>query len=227
MKVPAAVWAAGLLCLQGADATALVAKRLADMAAKGLSPNGSPRTLSERVHGNSPSVVEIPEEYVKIPLDHFAKDKNYDYDGYFYNRFYVYEDGYKPGAPVFIWDVGEQSAEGVAQSRLDKTNPFRQIVDKYNGLAIVWEHRYCKPASYGEFTALAATDNKQTATQPPSPFSSRLLLRLTGGSTPSKRSPTSISLRNSSRGKTSIMISLRKRRLGSWLAPVTLECARL
>lgn len=142
MMVSAAVWAVGLLSLQGANANALVAKRLHDLAERGLNLDGSPMKSSNDILRRAENET-IPEEYAKLPLDHFAENKNYDYDGYFYNRFWVREKGYKPGAPVFIYDVGETSADYYVKTRLqDPNDPFRQIVDKYNGLAILWEHRY-------------------------------------------------------------------------------------
>lgn len=147
MKVSTAVWAAGLLSLQGADANMLIAKRIADLADRGLDIAGSPLPSSNEIWKRAENETAVQPEYVKLPLDHFAKNKNYDYDGYFYNRFWVREEGYKPGAPVFIWDVGEADASGYVKTRLmDPNNAFRQVVDKYNGLAILWEHRYRKSA---------------------------------------------------------------------------------
>lgn len=89
---------------------------------------------------------EIVAEYVELPLNHFGKKGSSD--GTFYNRFWVSTDAYKPGAPIFLYDVGEANGANYVDSRLRRnvttTNAFRGMVDKYQGIGIVWEHRYCK-----------------------------------------------------------------------------------
>jgi hypothetical protein len=89
----------------------------------------------------------IVPEYVQLPIDNFAKNKNqpYSYHGTFNNRFWVAESAYKPGGPVFIYDVGEADAEPNALFRLqNETSFFKQLVGSYGGVGIVWEHRFCK-----------------------------------------------------------------------------------
>lgn len=82
----------------------------------------------------------IAEEYVTLKLDQFGKSKDT-----FNNRFWVAESGYKAGGPVFIYDVGEADASDSWQFRLqNETSFFKQIVDQFGGIGIVWEHRYCK-----------------------------------------------------------------------------------
>ena len=94
---------------------------------------------------SSAEVEEVLPEYVELPLNHFSKDSS---DGTFYNRFWVSTDAYKPGAPIFLYDVGEADGENYVDTRLRRnvttTNAFRGMVDKYNGIGIVWEHRYCE-----------------------------------------------------------------------------------
>ncbi len=83
---------------------------------------------------------KISEEFVSLKLDHFGKG-----EGTFNNRFWVAESGYKPGGPVFIYDVGEADASGSWQFRLqNETSFFKQIVDQFGGVGIVWEHRFCE-----------------------------------------------------------------------------------
>jgi hypothetical protein len=83
---------------------------------------------------------KIAEEYVSLKLDQFGKSKET-----FNNRFWVAESGYKAGGPVFIYDVGEADASGSWQFRLqNETSFFKQIVDQFGGVGIVWEHRFCK-----------------------------------------------------------------------------------
>ncbi|KAF2002172.1 peptidase S28 [Amniculicola lignicola CBS 123094] len=110
----------------------------------GLLPDGTPMEVDPALRlrhrqATTPEVV-VP-EYVKLPIDNFAK--NAREHGYFYNRYWVAQSAYKPGAPVFIYDVGEANAEGNALFRiLNETSFFKQLVDKYNGIGIVWEHRF-------------------------------------------------------------------------------------
>lgn len=81
----------------------------------------------------------IAEEYVSLKLDQFGKSKET-----FNNRFWVAESGYKAGGPVFIYDVGEADASGSWKFRLqNETSFFKQIVDQFGGVGIVWEHRFC------------------------------------------------------------------------------------
>lgn len=82
----------------------------------------------------------INPEFVTLPLDHFGSEDA----GTFENRFWVAESGYKgAGRPVFIYDAGEADAEPNALFRLqNETSFFKQIVDAFGGIGIVWEHRY-------------------------------------------------------------------------------------
>jgi hypothetical protein len=80
----------------------------------------------------------IEPEYVNLPVDHFG-----DHPGTFKNRFWVSEVDYKPGGPVFVYDVGEANASASAVARLtNETSFFKQMVQQFNGIGIVWEHRY-------------------------------------------------------------------------------------
>ncbi|KAH7121123.1 serine carboxypeptidase S28-domain-containing protein [Dendryphion nanum] len=125
---------------------------LADM---GLLPDGTPmeeelqapQIAEMRIAATSnrpkPPKENIVEEYVSLPIDHFAKNRDYTQQGSFFNRFWVAESAYKPGGPVFLYDVGEADAKPNALFRLqNETSFFKQLVDKYNGVGIVWEHRY-------------------------------------------------------------------------------------
>ena len=148
MRSPISLAAVALALLQGADALNAAIQRefnlLADM---GLNPDmnnllSAPSSSAasaavSRLQSSSESIVE---EFVALKLDQFGKDKTT-----FNNRFWVAESGYKPGGPVFIYDVGEANAESSALFRLqNETSFFKQIVDMYGGVGIVWEHRFCK-----------------------------------------------------------------------------------
>ncbi|KAG0136168.1 serine carboxypeptidase S28-domain-containing protein [Tuber indicum] len=83
-------------------------------------------------------------ETVKLPLDHFG-----NHPGTFENRYWVLEEFYQPGNPVFIYDAGEGNAEPSVQDRLvHSASFFRQIVQEFNGIGIVWEHRYYGASSH-------------------------------------------------------------------------------
>jgi hypothetical protein len=144
MRSPISFAALALALLQGADALNAAIQRefnlLADM---GLNPDlGAPSASvsSAAVSRLQSSAESIVEEFVALKLDQFGNDKTT-----FNNRFWVAESGYKPGGPVFIYDVGEANAESSAVFRLqNETSFFKQIVDMYGGVGIVWEHRFCK-----------------------------------------------------------------------------------
>lgn len=128
-------------------------RKFSEMAEMGLNPDGSPMDRAPEIMETMmvseappppPPNETIEAEYVELPLDNFAKHGNYAYEGTFNNRFWVRESAYKPGGPVFIYDVGEADAGDYWKSRLtNDTNFFYQMVSKYNGIGIVWEHRYC------------------------------------------------------------------------------------
>ncbi|OAK97302.1 peptidase S28 [Phaeosphaeriaceae sp. SRC1lsM3a] len=87
-----------------------------------------------------PPAENITAEYVSLPIDHFDPTKK---SGTFNNRYWVASRAYKPGGPVFIYDVGEANASSNALFRIqNSTSFFKQIVDQYNGIGIVWEHRF-------------------------------------------------------------------------------------
>lgn len=96
----------------------------------------------------------------QLPVDHFGKHTKT-----FENRYWVLEEFYKPGSPIFskpqspififnhyrtlltklygiVYDAGEGDAEPGVQNRLvANASFFRQIVSEFSGMGIVWEHR--------------------------------------------------------------------------------------
>ncbi|KAF2737705.1 hypothetical protein EJ04DRAFT_95415 [Polyplosphaeria fusca] len=155
MRSCIAAGAVALSLLQGAAASAGAWQRkLSIMADMGLLPDGSPmdpaafesalKFAKIGVAGGPPPPNDtIYPEYVELPLDNFAEDGDYAEEGTFFNRYWVSQSAYKPGGPVFLYDVGEGNAQPNALFRLQNvTSFFKQIVDKYNGIGIVWEHRY-------------------------------------------------------------------------------------
>jgi hypothetical protein len=167
MRSSVSIAAVALALLQGTNALNTAMQRkfnlLADM---GLNPDGSAmvsfsddvdspdftalQSLKLATTSDSPVVASvkaqnITPEYVELPIDHFAHKKNQDasYQGTFFNRYWVSTSGYRPGGPVFFYDTGEADAEPGALQRLQNTTSFfKQLVDEYGGIGIVWEHRF-------------------------------------------------------------------------------------
>jgi hypothetical protein len=165
MRSSTCVVALALALLQGTAAmNNAMARKFGLLADMGMNPDGTPMDTpsaeedtfsiqgldaSAADSASAVSVAAAPEvitpEYVELPIDNFAKDKgqNTAYQGTFFNRYWVSSSSYKPGSPVFIYDVGEANAEPNALFRLQNaTSFFKQMVDKYNGIGIVWEHRF-------------------------------------------------------------------------------------
>ena len=166
MRSSVSVAAVALALLQGSDAlNAAIQRKLNLLADMGMNPDGSAmvtfsddpensafdatalKSLRVATTSNSPAVLaaaplrNITPEYVELPLDHFAYRKGQDssYHGKFFNRYWVNMDAYKPGGPVFLYDTGEADAEPGALTRLlNETSFFKQLVDDYNGIGIVW-----------------------------------------------------------------------------------------
>ncbi|QIX02443.1 hypothetical protein AMS68_007960 [Peltaster fructicola] len=101
--------------------------------------NGVIRPASPSLHSRQPST-----QTLQIPIDHSNNGSNT-----FSNRFWVNSTYYKSGAPVFFMDVGEATAsDDLIQSCLMEAydpSAVMQLARKYNGLAIMMEHRF-----YGE-----------------------------------------------------------------------------
>ncbi|KKK26401.1 hypothetical protein ARAM_002187 [Aspergillus rambellii] len=67
----------------------------------------------------------IPAEYVPIPIDH--------------------EDPHVvlySGRPVFLYDAGESSAEPSLVHLTSETSFFNSMIQEFNAIGILWEHRY-------------------------------------------------------------------------------------
>ncbi|KAJ5819597.1 hypothetical protein N7474_005188 [Penicillium riverlandense] len=99
----------------------------------------------ERVHLPflmGPMQAAVDTEWTTIPVDH--EDESV---GTYQNRYWVSEDYYRPGGPIIVYDVGETSAQSSAMAYLaaNKASFFSEILKEFNGMGIVWEHRY-----YGE-----------------------------------------------------------------------------
>ncbi|KAL7275430.1 hypothetical protein RUND412_001618 [Rhizina undulata] len=80
-------------------------------------------------------------EAVELPVDHFG-----DYNGTFLNRYWVVDEFYEPGGPIFTFDTGESPGANYYLGYLTRNASFfNQYLREFNALGILWEHRY-----YGE-----------------------------------------------------------------------------
>jgi Serine carboxypeptidase S28 len=123
------------------------------MSSFGLNPDGtSVNPLMKRAPVEE-KIVQIKPETIELPLDHYDLSK-----GTFQNRYWVWDKWYKPGAPVFLFDAGEGNAEpGSLRWLQSSQSAFAELVKKFNGIGMVWEHRY-----YGASTPVAMNE-KTTA----------------------------------------------------------------
>jgi Serine carboxypeptidase S28 len=116
-----------------------VLKHNHEMATQNMYPDGTPMDLEMadmlRRRQAKPEA-KFQTEWARLPLDHWDASA-----GTFLNRFWVTEENYKPGGPVFVYDAGEGNALGAANSMLSSGSFFSQIVKKFHGIGIAWEHR--------------------------------------------------------------------------------------
>jgi hypothetical protein len=111
------------------------------MASQNLYPDGTPMPLDADMadmlrRRQANPAAQIQTEWASLPLDHWDATA-----GTFLNRFWVTEENYKPGGPVFIYDAGEGNALATANSMLSSGSFFSQIVKQFNGIGLTWEHR--------------------------------------------------------------------------------------
>ncbi|ODM21524.1 hypothetical protein SI65_02368 [Aspergillus cristatus] len=77
-------------------------------------------------------------EYASIPIDH-----NDTSVGTYQNRYWVNEEHYTPGGPVFVIASGESSGQGIADHLVfNSSGSFGDLLKEFHGMGLVWEHRY-------------------------------------------------------------------------------------
>ena len=91
---------------------------------------------------------------ISIPVDHFNSVDTRTYS----NRFWVNATFYRGGGPVFFYDAGERGVS--ACSMFLPAHPIMYLAKKFNGLAILWEHRF-----YGDSVPLQLDVNATLADQ--------------------------------------------------------------
>jgi hypothetical protein len=103
---------------------------------------------SKSVNSRAVEPPYIDPEYIELPLDHFGS-----HPGTFRNRYWVNARSYKPGGPVFLFDKGEGDAGPGSDFTLNYDGGFfKKLMDEFNGIGIVWEHRF-----YGKSTPVNIT----------------------------------------------------------------------
>ncbi|KAJ5885379.1 hypothetical protein N7495_009889 [Penicillium taxi] len=92
----------------------------------------------------------INSEYVDVPVDHGNSSL-----GTYQNRYWVSDKYYQQGGPVFIYDVGEASAESSARIQLgNDSSLLASMLFEFGAMGIVWEHRY-----YGDSLPFPVTND--------------------------------------------------------------------
>ncbi|RMJ24301.1 serine peptidase, family S28 [Aspergillus sp. HF37] len=80
-------------------------------------------------------------EYTTILIDHWNSSV-----GTYQNWYWVDDQHYRPGGPVFVYDGGERNAELFVHSQFGNSSSIlQQMLREFHGIGIIWEHRY-----YGE-----------------------------------------------------------------------------
>ncbi|KAK1047652.1 hypothetical protein LTR74_017721 [Friedmanniomyces endolithicus] len=120
-------------------------------AALGLAAITTPRLpsyLSRREISINAS--DYPAYHIEIPVDHYNASDNRTYE----NRYWVNAQHYKIGGPVFYFDSGEQNASPLVPYFLYEAagpSSVMTLARRFNGLAIIFEHRFYGDAGVGSF----------------------------------------------------------------------------
>nr|OQO15986.1 hypothetical protein B0A51_16683 [Rachicladosporium sp. CCFEE 5018] len=84
---------------------------------------------------------DYPAFTIKIPIDHYNGSDTRT----FKNRYWVNDQYYKPGGPVFYFDAGEQNARPLVPYFLyDAAGPSSPLTlaRRFGGIALIFEHRF-------------------------------------------------------------------------------------
>jgi len=77
---------------------------------------------------------------VILPINHFGPSPS-PYT--FANRFWVVDQYYKPGGPVFTYDTGETTNGFLFRGYLTSNESFfNQYLREFGAMGVLWEHRY-------------------------------------------------------------------------------------
>ncbi|KAF4626557.1 hypothetical protein G7Y89_g11601 [Cudoniella acicularis] len=81
----------------------------------------------------------------------------------FQNRYYVNAAHYKPGGPVILVDIGEESVDGYGGYVDSGTGEYGlpvALANQFNGLMILWEHRYYGQSFPGTYPTNTSTPDE-------------------------------------------------------------------
>ncbi|TFK37404.1 peptidase S28 [Crucibulum laeve] len=99
-----------------------------------------------------PTRVNDP-HFIKMPIDHFTDKTKKTFN----NRYWINATYFKSGGPVFLFDSGEQDAAPLLPYYLQEfhgLSAVMRLAKRYNGLAILWEHRF-----YGDSLPFPVNEN--------------------------------------------------------------------
>ncbi|EDU43733.1 conserved hypothetical protein [Pyrenophora tritici-repentis Pt-1C-BFP] len=142
MRYLSSVAALALAMLPGSHANFLLKQREAALRAElGLRADGTPLESASIHRLTARDDPVVPTQYIELPIDHFGKN-----NGTFRNRYWVNTAGYKPGGPIFVYDMTETSKDTdpdltLGPRLLNDNAVFKQLIHEFNGIGILWEHR--------------------------------------------------------------------------------------
>ncbi|CAA9961147.1 Serine peptidase family S28 [Pyrenophora teres f. maculata] len=142
MRYLSSIAVLALALLPGSNANFLLKQRAAALRAElGLGADGTPLESASIHRLTARDDPVVPTQYIELPIDHFGKN-----NGTFLNRYWVNTAGYKPGGPIFVYDMGETSEEvdpdiTLGPRLLNDNAVFKQLIHEFNGIGILWEHR--------------------------------------------------------------------------------------
>jgi hypothetical protein len=114
----------------------------------------------QEVLREQPQEIHFEAARIDIPIDHFNAADNRTYS----NRFWRNDTFYRHGGPVFFYDAGERGvSDGNLVSVSKEDHPLMSLVRAFNGLAIVWEHRFYGQSSPFPLSADSTNAEKEAA----------------------------------------------------------------
>lgn len=126
------------------------------------------RSLQGRQFATGPvyTGTKVREFNISMPVDHFNASDTRMYN----NRYWVNDTFYKPGGPVFLIDNGESGVSDYLSeywlTDFYGESSVMTLAQQYNGLVVLWEHRYfglSLPVPFNEsrVTYIAPIDDPQ------------------------------------------------------------------
>ncbi|TKA73207.1 hypothetical protein B0A49_04241 [Cryomyces minteri] len=98
----------------------------------------------------SVNVTAYPAHTISIPIDHYNASDTRKYQ----NRYWINDEYYRRGGPVFYFDAGEQNAHPLVPYFLHEAagpSAVMALARRFNGLAVLFEHRFYGDLHEGSF----------------------------------------------------------------------------